>query len=46
MKGANNVCGWENIYSNDNTINTINTIYTRFASSYGSGKKYKQCCGK
>ena len=60
------VCKWENIYSNDNTINTINTnvsspgftwnnsntinttntIYTRYYISCGSGKKYKQCCGK
>ena len=61
-----NVCKWEYIYSNDNTINTINTndsspwitwnnsntinttntIYTDYYITCGSGKKYKQCCGK
>ena len=61
-----NVCRWENIYSNDNTKNTINTdvsspritwnnnntinntntIYTGCYITGGSGKKYKQCCGK
>ena len=57
------ICEWENIYSNNSTINTtntditesiksrntnniINTIYTRFVLTCGSGKKYKQCCGK
>ena len=29
-----------------NTNNIINTIYTRFVLKCGSGKKYKQCCGK
>ena len=33
-------------WNNSNIVNTINTIYTRFASTCGSGKKYKQCCGK
>ncbi len=30
----------------NNTINTICTIYTRRDRTCGSGKKYKQCCGK
>ena len=30
----------------DNMINTINTNNIRGARTCGSGKKYKQCCGK
>lgn len=29
-----------------NTINTICTIYTEGNSPCGSGKKYKNCCGR
>lgn len=32
--------------NNDNTINTDNKDNIGKSSSCGSGKKYKQCCGK
>ncbi|HCY44694.1 MAG TPA: hypothetical protein DHU33_04640 [Firmicutes bacterium] len=31
---------------NINKINTINTVNTKQICSCGSGKKYKNCCGK
>ena len=34
------------LWNNSNIVNTINTIYTEFASTCGSGKKYKNCCGR
>ncbi|MBQ9297938.1 MAG: SEC-C domain-containing protein [Clostridia bacterium] len=30
----------------NNIINTNNTINTRGLTSCGSGKKYKNCCGR
>jgi len=35
-----------NRWNNSNIVNNINTIYIGFASTYGSEKKYRQCCGK
>lgn len=32
--------------NNNSTINTINNINIGIFSSCGSGKKYKNCCGK
>ncbi|MBO6233701.1 MAG: SEC-C domain-containing protein [Clostridia bacterium] len=34
---------FENTNSNNNTINTNNTKHSR---TCGSGKKYKNCCGR
>ena len=33
-------------WNTNNTDNTINTYNIDVTSSCGSGKKYKQCCGK
>lgn len=41
------ICSQEN--NTDNTINIIYTIYTdntKRGRTCGSGKKYKNCCGK
>ncbi len=38
-----NVPSFETIRNNNNIINTINT---EVGSTWGSGKKYKNCCGK
>lgn len=37
---------WKNTYSTGNIINTNNTDNMGAQSSCGSGKKYKNCCGK
>ena len=37
---------WRNTHSTDNIINTNNTDNMGVQSSCGSGKKYKNCCGK
>ena len=35
-----------NIYNNKNTINIISIINMGVSTTCGSGKNYKQCCGK
>ena len=47
MRTMFTICSQEN--NTDNTINIIYTIYTdntKRGRTCGSGKKYKNCCGK